>query len=108
MRPRIGRTRCKNVCGVIGIVGRYSRTANEISCVATTDKVNLVPGMEDGAPKALHLARGDVERLPVVDTPAGKLATLICYDGFHTPHTTLERFVPELLDVWLLALMGKR
>jgi len=63
-------------------------------CVATTDKVNLVPGMEDGSPRALHLARGDVERLPVVDTPAGKLATVICYDGFCEPHTTLERFVP--------------
>src|SRR6185503_5164241 len=51
-------------------------------CVATTDKVNLVPGMEDGAPKGLHLARGDLERLPVVETPFGKVATLICYDGF--------------------------
>jgi len=64
------------------------------SCVATTDKVNLVPGMEDGAPKGLHLARGDLERLPVVETPFGKVATLICYDGFSVAHTTLERFVP--------------
>jgi len=63
-------------------------------CVATTDKVNLVPGMEDGTPKGLHLVRGDLERLPVVDTPFGKLATLICYDGFSVAHTTLERFVP--------------
>ena len=30
-------------------------------CVATTDKVNLVPGLEDGAPKGLGLARGDLE-----------------------------------------------
>lgn len=63
-------------------------------CVATTDKVNLVPGMEDGAPKALGLARGDADRLPITETPFGRVATLICYDGFHTPHTTLERFVP--------------
>lgn len=63
-------------------------------CVATTDKINLVPGMEDGAPKGLGLARGDLEKLPIVDTPFGKLATLICYDGFSCAHTTLERFVP--------------
>ncbi|HEU0029268.1 MAG TPA: nitrilase-related carbon-nitrogen hydrolase [Kofleriaceae bacterium] len=63
-------------------------------CVAVTDKINLVPGLEDGAPGALGLARGDAEQLPVVETPLGKLATLVCYDGFHTPHTTLERFVP--------------
>ncbi len=63
-------------------------------CVATTDKINLVPGVEDGAPKALHLARGNIARLPIVETAAGALATMICYDGFHEPHTTLERFVP--------------
>ncbi len=63
-------------------------------CVATTVKVNMVPGIEDGSPRALHLTRGDVEHVPVVDTPAGKLATAIGYDGFSTPHTTFERFVP--------------
>jgi len=63
-------------------------------CVATTDKINLVPGMEDGAPKGLGLARGDLERLPIVDTPFGTLVTLICYDGFSCSHTTLERFSP--------------
>lgn len=62
-------------------------------CVATTDKVNLVPGMEDAAPGALGLARGDAE-LPIVDTPFGRVVTLICYDAFHTPHTTAERFSP--------------
>jgi predicted amidohydrolase len=62
-------------------------------CVATTDKVNLVPGMEDGSRGALGLTRGDVA-LPIVDTPLGRVATLVCYDGFHTPHTTAERFVP--------------
>ncbi len=63
-------------------------------CVATTDKVNLVPGMEDGAPKGLGLARGTIENVPILETPFGKLATLICYDGFACAHTTLERFVP--------------
>ncbi|MBA3452361.1 MAG: hypothetical protein H0T42_04610 [Deltaproteobacteria bacterium] len=62
--------------------------------LSTTDKVNLVPGLEDRAPKALGLARGDAERLPIVDTPFGRLCTLICYDGFREPHTTLERFEP--------------
>jgi len=61
--------------------------------LSTTDKINLVPGMEDRAPKALGLARGDAERLPIIDTPFGRLTTLICYDGFREPHTSLERFV---------------
>jgi predicted amidohydrolase len=60
--------------------------------LATTDKVNLVPGMEDGAPGALALARGDAN-VPIVDTPLGKVATLVCYDGFREPHTRTERFV---------------
>ncbi len=63
-------------------------------CVATTDKVNLVPGMEDGAPKGLGLARGSIDKLPIVETPFGTLATLICYGGFSCAHSTLERFVP--------------
>ena len=60
--------------------------------VATTDKVNLVPGMEDAAPGGLALARGDAGGIPLVDTPAGSLATLICYDGFREPHTRGERW----------------
>lgn len=60
--------------------------------LSTTDKVNLVPGMEDGAPRALALARG-TDHIPIVDTPLGKLATLVCYDGFREPHTRHERFV---------------
>lgn len=60
--------------------------------LATTDKVNLVPGMEDGAKKGLALARGDVN-IPIVQTPLGKIATLVCYDGFREPHTRTERFV---------------
>ena len=62
--------------------------------LATTDKVNLVPGMEDAAKGGLGLARGDADALPVIDTALGKLATLVCYDGFREPHTALERFVP--------------
>lgn len=63
-------------------------------CIATTSKVNLVPGLEDAAPGGLGLARGELAQLPVTDTPFGALCTLICYDGFHEPHTSLERFVP--------------
>jgi len=62
--------------------------------VATTDKANLVSGLEDGAPGALGLARGDADQLPIAETPAGRLCTLICYDGFREPHTPHERFVP--------------
>jgi predicted amidohydrolase len=61
--------------------------------LATTDKVNLVPGMEDGARGGLGLARGDADVLPIVDTPLGRIATLVCYDGFREPHTRHERFV---------------
>ena len=62
--------------------------------LSTTDKVNLVPGMEDRAPKALGLARGEIERLPIVETRFGKLTTLICYDAFREPHSIEERFEP--------------
>ncbi len=61
--------------------------------VTTTDKVNLVPGQEDGAPGALGLARG-VAEIPIAETPIGRACTLICYDGFREPHTAYERFVP--------------
>nr|HEX4317534.1 nitrilase-related carbon-nitrogen hydrolase [Kofleriaceae bacterium] len=62
--------------------------------LATTDKVNLVPGLEDGSPTALKLARGTAARVPIVDTetPLGKLATLIGYDGARAPRTTGERW----------------
>ena len=62
--------------------------------VATTDKVNLVPGIEDGAKGGLGLCRGGADAVPIVDTPFGKLCTLICYDGFYKPHTPVERFEP--------------
>lgn len=61
--------------------------------LATTNKVNLVPQIEDGAPSALGLARGDAEKLPIVDVPFGKVATLIGYDAAREPLTELERFV---------------
>lgn len=60
--------------------------------LATTDKVNLVPGMEDGARGALALTRGD-SHVPIVETTLGRVATLICYDAFREPHTRTERFV---------------
>lgn len=60
--------------------------------LATTDKVNLVPGMEDGARGALAMSRGN-EQVPIVETPLGRVATLVCYDGFREPHTCTERFV---------------
>nr|MDQ3300966.1 hypothetical protein [Myxococcota bacterium] len=63
-------------------------------CLAVTDKVNLVPGLEDGARGGLGLSRGDAMALPIVETSLGRLCTLICYDAFDRPHTTLERFVP--------------
>ena len=62
--------------------------------IATTDKVNLIPGIEDGAKGGLGLFRGDVDRIPIVSTAFGTLCTLICYDGFRVAHTKLERFVP--------------
>jgi predicted amidohydrolase len=61
--------------------------------LATTDKVNLVPGIEDGARGGLGLARGD-SNVPTVDTALGTIATLIGYDSFREPYTPHERFVP--------------
>ncbi|NBD07875.1 carbon-nitrogen hydrolase family protein [Corallococcus silvisoli] len=60
-------------------------------CVGVTRKVNLVPTQED----VLHLSPGRPEDLPVLDTPFGRLGTLVCYDGFREPHTSGEPwFVP--------------
>jgi predicted amidohydrolase len=61
-------------------------------CLATTDKVNLVPGVEDGAPGGLGLARGEPDAAPLVDTPLGRIATLIGYDAAAEPQTQAERF----------------
>jgi predicted amidohydrolase len=62
--------------------------------VATTDKVNLLPGIEDGAKGGLGLCRGNPDAVPIVQTAFGRLCTLICYDGFYKPHTPDERFEP--------------
>jgi predicted amidohydrolase len=62
--------------------------------LATTDKVNLVPGVEDGVKGGLALARGEADAIPIVDTPFGSVATLIGYDAFAHARTALERFVP--------------
>jgi len=61
--------------------------------VATTDKVNLLPGIEDGAKHGLALARGSHDT-PITETSLGRIATLIGYDGFAAPFTRHERFVP--------------
>jgi predicted amidohydrolase len=63
--------------------------------VATTEKVNPVPGLEDGSRGALKLARGSASRLPVVDASGiGKLATLIGYDACTIPVSAHERWEP--------------
>ncbi|HMK99858.1 MAG TPA: nitrilase-related carbon-nitrogen hydrolase [Acidimicrobiales bacterium] len=56
------------------------------SVAAVTRKVNLVPTQED----VLGLRAGAPGDLGVLDTALGRLSTLICYDGFHEPHTSTE------------------
>lgn len=66
----------------------------EGACLALTRKVNLVPTQED----VLGLTAGRAEVLPVVDTPFGRLGTLIGYDGFCKPYTQDESdFTPAAL-----------
>ncbi len=60
--------------------------------LATTDKVNLLVGVEDSSPGGIGLSRGDPMKLPIVETLLGKVATLIGYDAFRAPRTTSERF----------------
>ncbi|MDX2091022.1 MAG: hypothetical protein SFX73_24395 [Kofleriaceae bacterium] len=60
--------------------------------LATTDKVNLVPGIEDRSPKGLALARGVPEQVPIVEARFGRVCTLLSYDAFREPHTPQERF----------------
>jgi predicted amidohydrolase len=83
------------------VSGRTFNTSATFSpegrCVAVTRKVNLVPTQED----VVKLSPGRPEDLRVVDTPFGRLGTLICYDGFREPHTSGEPwFVPaaQLMD----------
>lgn len=74
-----------------GLVSNTSHTFDPTGrLVATTHKVNLVVGLEDDSPGGVNLARGHAHGLPIVHTPFGALATLICYDGFHVPHTHNE------------------
>lgn len=51
--------------------------------VGCTRKVNLVPTLED----QLGLSAARADELSPVDTPFGKVGTLICYDGFREAHT---------------------
>lgn len=53
---------------------------------ATTRKVNLVPEIED----TLGLSSGDPESNELAEVDAGRVGTLICYDGFAVPHTARE------------------
>jgi predicted amidohydrolase len=67
------------------------------SLAGVTRKVNLVPTQED----VLGLSGAAPQELAVVETELGRLGTLVCYDGFHQPHTRAEeRFVrcAPLLD----------
>jgi hypothetical protein len=77
-----------------GLTNASMMFSPEGKCVAVTDKVNLVPGIEDAAKGGLGLSRGMAGEVPIVDAPFGKACTLICYDAFAEPHTSLERFVP--------------
>jgi predicted amidohydrolase len=61
--------------------------------LATTDKVNLLPGIEDAAKGGLALQRGEPSNVLIVDTPFGKLVTLIDYDAYADAHTPHERFI---------------
>lgn len=61
--------------------------------LATTDKVNLVVGVEDSSPGGLGLTRGDPASVPIVETPLGPLVTLVGYDAFRAPRTASERFI---------------
>jgi predicted amidohydrolase len=74
--------------------------------LATTDKVNLVPGIEDRSPKGLALARGLPERVPIVDAAFGRVCTLLSYDAFREPHTPQERF--DLMPARIAARGGVR
>lgn len=51
-----------------------------------TRKMNVVPTQED----VLGLSAAPASELGVLDTPVGRLGTLVCYDGFREPHTGHE------------------
>lgn len=56
------------------------------SHVGATRKVNLVPTLED----RLGLSPGDAAEITPFEAPFGRVATLVCYDGFLVPHTRGE------------------
>jgi predicted amidohydrolase len=62
--------------------------------LATTDKVNLLPGLEDRARGGLGLARADAHAQPRIPTPFGPLAVLAGYDAFIAADSPAERFTP--------------
>lgn len=67
--------------------------------VATARKVNVLPASED----RLRLSPGRPEDLTLIDTPFGRLGTLLGYDGAARPRTSKEPwFVPcaQYLDTW--------
>lgn len=51
-----------------------------------TRKMNVVPTQED----VLGLSAAPASELAVLDTPVGRLGTLVCYDGFREAHTGHE------------------
>ncbi len=85
-RNRLGETSAELVPLDARIYNTSYTFSPEGACVAVTRKVNLVPTQED----VLRLSPGRPEELRVVDTPFGRLGTLICYDGFREPHTPDE------------------
>jgi predicted amidohydrolase len=62
--------------------------------LATTDKVNLLAGLEDRARGGLGLARGDAAAQPRIATPFGTIAVLTGYDAFAAADSPAERFTP--------------
>lgn len=55
-------------------------------CLQRVPKLNLSPPLEH----RFGFAAGDRQDLRPIDTPLGRLGTLICYDGFH--ESILERY----------------
>ena len=71
--------------------------ASDGRVAGVTRKMNVVPTQED----VLGLCAASPSELAVLDTPVGRIGTLICYDGFREAHTGQEpRFVrgAPLLD----------
>ncbi len=81
--------------GAGGAIRNSSYTfAPDGALAAVTDKVNLVPFLEDDRGVGLGLTAGRVDAVPVVACAWGRLATLICYDGFAEAHTAAEPWTP--------------